>query len=308
MSKTVSLFIPLPALFSFEECLWFLDRNYDDCMHKIAEGRIYKALDTGHGLVLCCIYRNGEQLQIDILQGKTRAADRQFIIAYIREWLHMDADIAPFYNQLSKVKKLAYMPEAFKGLRLPGISSLFEALCWSIIGQQINLTFAYKLKRRLVEAYGASVAYEGIPYYIFPSYASVATADKEALRVMQFSGQKAGYLITLAQTFEKGEISKEQLLALPTLEERQKALVALKGIGIWTANYTLMKSLRAPDSIPHGDVGLLQALVTHGIMKDRKDLAAAERLYKKFKGWESYLVFYLWRSLALIDTNKSREK
>jgi DNA-3-methyladenine glycosylase II len=299
MSKTVSLFISPPALFSFEECLWFLDRNYDDCMHKIAEDRIYKALDTRQGVVLCCIFRSGEQLQIDILKGKLTAAGRQFIIAYVREWLHMDADIQPFYTQLSKVKKLAYMAQAFNGLRLPGINSLFEALCWSIIGQQINLAFAYKLKRRLVEAYGDSVDYKGAQYYIFPTYASIAAADVEALRAMQFSGQKTVYLIGLARTFENGEISKEQLLALPTLEDRQKALIALKGIGIWTANYSLMKSLRAPDSIPHGDAGLLQALVLHGIMKDRKDLAAAERLYKKFKGWESYLVFYLWRSLAL---------
>lgn len=299
MSKPVSLFIPLPALFSFEECLWFLDRNYDDCMHKIVAGRIYKALDTGQGLVLCCIHRNGEQLQVDMLQGKLTPAGRQIIVHYVREWLHMDADIQPFYTQLSKVKKLAYMAHAFEGLRLLSISSLFEALCWSIIGQQINLTFAYKLKRRLVEAYGEYVDYKGSRYYVFPAYAAIAAADVVALRAMQYSGQKAVYLTGLARTFENGEISKEQLLALPTLEERQKALVALKGIGVWTANYTLMKSLRAPDSIPHGDAGLLQALVMNGIMKDRKDLAAAERLYKKFKGWESYLVFYLWRSLAL---------
>lgn len=299
MKQPASVSIPLPDLFSFEECLWFLDRNFDDCMHRIEAGKIYKALDTGQGKVLCCMYQNGDELQINLLQGKATTFNLQFVSAYVREWLHMDADIQPFYHQLSKVKKLAYMTEAFRGLRLPSIQSLFEALCWSIIGQQINLTFAYKLKRRLVEQYGENMLYEGHTYYIFPAYAAIAAASVEELRAMQFSGQKAIYLIELAKAFETGRISKPMLMELPTLAERQQALVALKGIGIWTANYTLMKSLRAPDSIPHGDVGLLQALVAHGIMKDRKDLAAAERLYKRFKGWESYLVFYLWRSLSV---------
>lgn len=298
MKQPASVSVPLPDLFSFEECLWFLDRNFDDCMHSIEAGKIYKALDTGRGKLLCSVYKNGDVLQIDLLQGEATAFNLQFIADYVREWLHMDADIQPFYDQLSKVKQLAYMTEAFRGLRLPGISSLFEALCWSIIGQQINLAFAYKLKRRLVAQYGESLVYQGCTYYVFPAYAVVAAATVEELRAMQFSGQKAIYLIELAKAFETGRISKAMLMELPTLAERQQALVALKGIGIWTANYALMKSLRVPDSIPHGDVGLLQALVAHGIMKDRKDLAAAERLYKRFKGWESYLVFYLWRSLA----------
>lgn len=293
------IWLPLPPLFSFEECLWFLDRNFDDCMHRVADGKIYKALDTGRGLVLCSIGLEDDHIRIDLLQGENDAPNRAYITTYVSEWFHLDADITSFYSKLEKVKALAYMPAAFKGLRLLSISSLFEALCWSIIGQQINLTFAYRLKRRLVERYGASITYEGLVYYTFPDAAALAVADPEELRSMQFSRQKALYLMGLAQAFVQGVISREKLDVMPSSAERQKALLQLKGIGIWTANYTLMKSLRAPDSIPHGDAGLLQALVAHGIMNDRKDLAAAERLYKKFKGWESYLVFYLWRSLAL---------
>ncbi len=291
--------IPLPDLFRFEECLWFLDRNFDDCMHVVKGAKLFKALDTGEDKVLFCVYEKRDHLQIDLLQGRPTKQNMAFVTAYVKEWLHMDADIRPFYQQLVRVKQLAYMTEAFSGLRLPGISSLFEALCWSIIGQQINLSFAYKLKRRLVERYGDRMVYEGVPYFTFPTYAALAAAKEEELRGMQFSRAKISYLTGLAKAFEAGTISKAQLMALPTLAEQQKALVALKGVGIWTANYTLMKSLRAPDSIPHGDAGLLQALISHGIMKDRQDLTAAERLYEKFKGWESYLVLYLWRSLAL---------
>ena len=76
-------------------------------------------------------------------------------------------------------------------------------------------------------------------------------------------------------------------------------LLAQKGIGEWTANYALMKSLRDPQCIPHGDIGLLNALANHNIISDRNELDKIATLFKTFPGWESYLVFYLWRSLTV---------
>ncbi|MNH27377.1 hypothetical protein D3C79_874840 [compost metagenome] len=59
-----------------------------------------------------------------------------------------------------------------------------------------------------------------------------------------------------------------------------------------------MKTLKEYTCIPHGDIGLLNALANHQIITDRKDIAAINRFFEDFKGWESYLTFYLWRSLA----------
>ncbi|HZE83576.1 MAG TPA: DNA glycosylase, partial [Puia sp.] len=217
---------------------------------------------------------------------------------YIIDWFDLGRDIDPFYTLLKKDKRLAYMVEEYKGLRLIGIVDLFEALCWSVIGQQINLQFAYKTKRRLVERYGSRIEYGGKNYYLFPTPGQLAAATMEELKGMQFSQNKARYLIGLGEVFAKGDLSKEQLIAIDGLEERRKALTDLKGVGIWTANYSLMKSLRDPTCIPHGDVGLLNALAGHAIIKERSEEQKIEKLFSKFPGWESYLVFYLWRSLA----------
>lgn len=298
MKAPIVLSLPVPDLFSFDECLWFLDRGFDDCMHRVQDGYLYKALDTGQGRLLLQLGCCEGQLLVTLPAGEASAFNLQYLSGYIREWLHLDAGLQPFYRKLESVKSLAYMTTAFRGLRLPAINSLFEALCWSIIGQQINLTFAYKLKRRLVEHYGTSITAGNVTCFIFPEPAALAAAEEAVLRDMQFSRQKINYLVALAAAFEAGVMGRSRLDALPSFADRQQALLQLKGVGVWTANYVLMKSLREPGSIPHGDAGLLQALVAHGIMKDRKDLAAAERLYRKFKGWESYLVFYLWRSLA----------
>ncbi len=297
MNKQQTFRIPLPPVFSFEECTWFLNRNYDDCLHTITGNSIIKALRLTDKTVLLQIRSDNDALIVDLLEGMITIKEQEQIKAYIIDWLDLGRDIAPFYHLLGKEKKLADMAVSYRGLRLIGIPDLFEALCWSIIGQQINLTFAYKLKRRLTERFGTTILHKEIPYYIFPCSESLATADCTELREMQYSQRKAEYLTGLAQVFARGDISKEQLVTMP-FAVQQQALTSLRGIGIWTANYALMKALRVAEAIPYGDVGLLQALVNFDLIKDRKDQASIDKLFRKFKGWESYLVFYLWRSLS----------
>lgn len=299
MNDHPTLLIPLPPLFSFQECLWFLNRNYDDCLHSIGTGAISKAVRSPQGNILFRVHESGNFLHTDILAGETGRESRDFIAAYVSEWFDMERDMQPFYDLLDLDSRLNYMTGAFSGLRLIGIADLFEALCWCVIGQQINLTFAYKLKRRLVERYGDAMEYGSDTFLIFPAPETLASADPEELRTMQFSEKKAQYLIGIAAAFAAGTLSRSAIAALPDFESMQKALTSHKGIGVWTANYALMKSLRAPQGIPHGDVGLLNALSAHGIIADRSETQKIDSFFSGYAGWESYLAFYLWRSLAV---------
>ena len=267
-------------------------------MYRVNKTEVVKALIIDNKPVLFSISQNEQDLVVKMLNGTPTSSARTALLLYVTDWFDLNTNLKPFYKLLSANKKLAYMCHDFNGLRLIGIPHLFEALCWSIIGQQINLTFAYNLKRRMVEAYGQQVEFEGLTYHLFPEPQRLAQITVPELRAMQFSDRKAEYIITVAKAFESGQLSKEILQATKGLQAKQDMLTQLKGIGIWTANYALMKSLREPSSIPHGDVGILNALTNHGIIKDRTQTQKIENLFKKFRGWESYLVIYLWRSLA----------
>lgn len=293
-----TILIPVPALFSFQDCLWFLNRNYDDCLHRIEGHSLFKAVKTPFGNTLFRVRERGNFLEIAVLAGNSGPETRDYLAAFVTEWFDMDRSIQPFYDLINRDARLAYMTDAFRGLRLVGIGNLFEALCWSIIGQQINLSFAYKLKRRLVEEFGECMEHDNHAYYIFPAPEVLADADMAILRAMQFSGKKAEYVIGIARAFVSGALSEQVISTLPDFETQQKALVSHKGIGIWTANYALMKSLRVPRAIPHGDVGLLNALSGHGIIADRSEKDKIDAFFSGFVGWESYLTFYLWRSLS----------
>jgi DNA-3-methyladenine glycosylase II len=287
-----------PPLFSFEECLWFLDRNYDDCLHHIESGRLFKAIVVDGKNVAFSIQEDKQHLALQIIDGGDTLGSQQALMQYITDWFDLDRDIRPFYKLLQKNKTLGYMARDFEGFRLIGIHDLYEALCWSIIGQQINLNFAYTLKRRLVETYGQKLEAGGQTLYIFPRPEVLQYARIEDLRAQQFSVRKAEYLLLVSKLFAEGRISKELLQNLPLYEEQVKLLTAIRGIGIWTANYALMKTLKQLKAIPYGDTGLIHALVQHELIKDKKDTLGIDQLFKQFKGWESYLVFYLWRSLS----------
>ncbi|MCF0057010.1 DNA-3-methyladenine glycosylase [Dyadobacter sp. CY356] len=267
-------------------------------MHKIVDNKILKAILIQGKPVLLEIGGKANFLEIRILSGEPNFEITSAIKDYIIDWLDLDRDLEPFYQLLSQHSQLSYMAEEFHGLRIISTPDLFEALCWSVTGQQINLTFAYKLKRRLVEKYGSHIEFENRIFHIFPSHARLAGADPAELRSMQFSSKKAEYIISIAKLFATEQLSKEILLSLPDLEARQKMLMSVKGIGIWTANYALMKSLKEQSSIPYGDAGLLQALLIHNIITDKKDGLQIRNFFQEMRGWESYVVFYLWRSLA----------
>ncbi|HEV7348449.1 DNA-3-methyladenine glycosylase [Telluribacter sp.] len=295
-SRPRTYYTPTPLLFSFRECLWFLDRNYDDIMHRILPDAVIKPIRIAGRPLLVKISEGHQQLVIEVLRGEV--TEPVALIHYVRELFDLDLDLAPFYTILKTDPELAFMAEAYFGLRLMGIPDLFEALCWSIIGQQINLSFAYSLKRRLVKTLGQPLDWDDTRYYLFPTPEQVAAVEPEVLRALQFSGRKAEYLITVARTFAAGEISKEKLLALPSAEAMIQELTALKGIGEWTANYALMKSLKVPTCIPHGDVGLYNALHAVKGLPKRPARAELEAIFGKFCGWQAYLTFYLWRTLS----------
>ncbi|WP_158799667.1 DNA-3-methyladenine glycosylase [Pedobacter sp. L105] len=290
--------IPIKGLFNEQECLWFLSRGYDDCLYRVYPDRVRRAFQSGTEQMLVDIYPLPDRLVVNWLTAEPSEQGEDHIRDFLNGWFDLEIELEVFYQKLSFYPELAYMTTQFRGLRFMGMPDLFEAFAWSIIGQQINLPFAYKIKRRLVEHYGSLIDYQGDRHYLFPSPESVAGASINDLKVMQLSGRKIEYLMTMASEITDHKLSKKILYALPDFAGRLKYLTSLRGIGQWTANYVLMKSLKERSSIPHGDAGLLNTLLRHHIITDKNDGAAIEELFRGFSGWESYLVFYLWRSLA----------
>lgn len=224
---------------------------------------------------------------------------------YVRRWFDLDRDLSEWERLVRRAPEP--VRSAFTrllGFRLVALPSLFEALAWCVLGQQIHLGFAYRLKRRLSERYAAWADVEGRRHYLFPEPAVLAAASREDLREMQLSYRKADYLIGLAALFRDGELSEESIAGLGDTPSMMHRLRQVRGIGEWSAAYGLLKGLGRPDAVPHGDSGLAAAYTRLFSTAGKPSRGELEDFFALFPGWEGYAAFYLWRTLLSTETTE----
>ncbi|MGE7886760.1 DNA-3-methyladenine glycosylase family protein [Bacillus cereus] len=295
-----ALTVAVPKEFYFQENLRYLSRSNNECMFHIEDNKIYKVIPVQDVNPLVEISLNTDSnIQIRFL-GELYTHENwvnDAVVDYVQEWFDLTTNLAPFYEKAKHDPLLQGPIQKFYGLRTLGIPDLFEALSWGIIGQQINLTYAYTLKRRLVEQFGSYIEWDDRKHWIFPSPETIANLHVNDLQKLKMTTRKCEYLIGIAKLITEGKLSKEELLQTQNIKIAEKQLTAIHGIGPWTANYVLMRCLRFPSAFPIDDVGLHNAIkcITGSESKptknEIKDFAA------NWTNWESYATFYLWRVL-----------
>ncbi|KAB2332118.1 DNA-3-methyladenine glycosylase 2 family protein [Cytobacillus depressus] len=293
------IMIPLPKEFDMNANLGYLTREKNECMYEIENGIIRRVIVIEE---ICFLVQltviDNKQMIIQFLSDSrpTEKWQREEIVKYIREWFDLDNDLTPFY-EMAKADPLLTMPaKKFFGLRVIGIPDLFEALCWGVLGQQINLAFAYSLKKQFVEKFGDSIEWNGKKYWVFPSFERIAMLTPADLADIKMTVKKSEYIIGIAKLMASGELSKGKLMKM-NFKEAEKSLMKIRGIGPWTANYVLMRCLRFPTAFPIDDVGLINSIKTVKNMDRKPTKDEILELSTLWKNWESYATFYLWRVL-----------
>ncbi|TVY10539.1 DNA-3-methyladenine glycosylase family protein [Paenibacillus cremeus] len=294
-----------PETFRYNVNLDYLARSAKEVMYQIDQGCIFTLIPLAGQAseVPPLVEISGEEegvLRVRFLgddASEQKAEMRAAVARYVREWFDLDADLSAFYELARQDALLSKVIDRFSGLRIMGIPNLFEALCWGIIGQQINLTFAYTLKRRLVEMFGRSVEWNGRTFWTFPKPEDIAELALGDLTALQLTGKKSEYLLGVARLMAEGGLTKAQLVEAGDLKAAEKRLVSIRGIGPWTANYVLMRCLRMPAAFPIEDVGLHNAIKHLLGLEKKPTLEDIRRLSLGWTNLEAYATFYLWRSL-----------
>ena len=289
--------ISLPNEFSFDLSLAFLKRSPKELLHRYAEKSVRKLLRIdGNDVLFELTASRDHSLKVNILNGPISRSQKNELVTYIKEWFDLDTDLKPFYAMASKDRLLGSLITKYYGYRIVGQPDLFESLVWAVLGQQINVQFAYTLKQRFVEKFGSKLIFENEEYFMFPTPETVGLLSDEHLLPLQFSRQKSKYTILIAEAFASKQISKEKLTGLPLLQAKE-LLMTIKGVGNWTANYALMKTFRYPDAFPLEDAGIHNAIKNLKKMDRKPTLEEVRKVFKKYKGWEAYATLYLWKSL-----------
>ena len=292
------LHVQTPRPFSFKHCLDFLDRNPLECLHEVKDGKLRKLLTLAGEPFLLQIDFHGNQLRTQVLNRAWTTVAANEAEDYLTALFDLDRDLEPFYKFFWEDELMGPVVRDFEGLRIIGFPDLFEALCWSVIGQQINLNFAYRLKERLVKAHGQRLKWEGQFYYAFPRAEDIRQIPLKQFQEWQFSQSKASYLLGISEKMVDGQIGSTTLKNLPT-EEAVEELIKIKGIGPWSAHYVVMKHLRRSQAYPWQDVGLHNALKALSLSASKPDQEQLHQLGHNWHPWQAYATFYLWHTLVV---------
>lgn len=291
-----TVLIPVPKEFDFDQNLQFLRRSPKEVLHRIEGDKVFKFLQIKDERVLFSVASRERSLVVEFINVNPSVEVKGVIKEYVTEWFDLETDLTPFYKLVRKDDLLGDLVKRHYGYRIIGQPDLFESLVWAVLGQQINLQFAYTLKQRFVENFGENLVWKDKHYFLFPTPLCVAKLVEADLLPLQFSRQKSKYSVNIAEAFASGIISKEKLTELP-LQDAKEILMKIKGVGNWTANYALMKTFRYPDAFPLEDAGIHNAIKNLKGMKKKPSLDHVKRIFKKYKGWEAYATLYLWKSL-----------
>ena len=178
------------------------------------------------------------------------------------------------------------------GLRPTLVPDPFEMLVGAISAQQVNLTFAFATRVRLVRRYGTPVEFEGVAVHAFPAPAVLADVPVTELRAMQFSHRKAEYIIGLARELATGQLDLGAV-AGATDEAVIARLTAVRGLGRWSAEWFLARALGRPDVCPADDLGVRRAVEALCFRGRERDAAAVRRRVRVWRPHRSLATHYL---------------
>jgi 3-methyladenine DNA glycosylase/8-oxoguanine DNA glycosylase len=222
------------------------------------------------------------------LAGGERAAAHAAVV----RWLAIDGEAVPD-RESGRREHWRQLLERRPGLRVPRTPTVFEGLSWAIVGQQVNLPFAYRLRRRMIELAGERLD----PWLVcHPTPAQLAAVDLEDLARHQFSRRKAEYLLGAARA-ASGQLDLEVLSSGAVTRAAQR-LASLHGVGPWTVQYVLMRACGFGDCVPASDAGLARAARCHFNLDRRPNPKEVERLLAPFAPHRSLATFHLWSLLG----------
>ena len=289
---TQALSIALPASYRSADVLAFHARDAEGLAEQVSGERIRKAVLLGGVPVLLDVALTPGSAECRIeADGELDTVTLALAHEALRSILALRIDPAPFAAFVQDDPVFAPLVARQPGLRIVQSATVFEALTWAIIGQQINLPFAISLRRSFIGQAGR-VHSSGL--WCYPEAVDVARLGLDALTSRKFSRAKAETLLRVARMVADGKL----VLRLDDdLEHAAAQLLAVKGIGPWTVNYTLLRGYGYADCSLEGDVAVRKAIGRLLGMAEKPSIPQAQAWLAAYAPHRTMAAAYLWASL-----------
>lgn len=284
------------APFRLDLTAWTLRRRSDNAIDCWDGATYRRVLALADGPVEVGVVQTGPpevpRLRVTVHGAPLRSKLKQAVTTALERLLGLRIDLTAFYRLASSDAELGPMVQRFRGMKPPRFLSVFEGVVNAIANQQVTLTVGILMLSRLSGGHGPAVAGERGPAHAFPRPEDLASVTPEALRQLGFSRQKGRAMIELAQTSNEEHTNLERLAALPD-EEAIASLCLLRGVGRWSAEYVLLRTLGRLHVFPGDDVGARNNLQRWLGLEQPLDYAAVGRVLARWQPYQGLVYFHL---------------
>lgn len=266
-------------------------RNYE-------KGRFWQVIRVNAKLVLAIIESVGTvdkpKVSVELKSNRPiKLEDKKNMRAAVTSLFNLDLDLKPFYETLKGDKIMVHLTRKLWGLKNPTTPTVFEALVDSVVEQQISLKVAHSIEHMLIKKFGDTLNLEGEVYYAYPTPMQLASVSTEEFRQCGLSFRKGDYIKEASKLITEKKLDLEKLRTYDNSEQIILELDEVRGIGVWTAELTMLRGMRRLEALPADDLGLRRVISRYYCEGKVISSAEARRIGKNWGNWKGLAAYYL---------------
>ncbi|WP_244527621.1 DNA-3-methyladenine glycosylase family protein [Lihuaxuella thermophila] len=273
-------------------------RYFEKSMYVYQDGMFTRTLRGKKGpLVVSVSESRTPSVLLVKVEGDLAEGEEEQLKATMRHMFSTEVDLTPFYRQWQEDSLMGRVVREREGMHIVLDPTVYECLIKTIVGQQLNISFAATLLKRLIQLAGEAVEFQGGTLPVFPSPEQVARLNYEDLQQLQFNRRKAEYIIDISRQVAEGKLDLDALSSLSD-EQIAETLLPLRGVGRWTVECVMLFGLGRPDLLPAADIGLRNAVRRVYGLDEQPSEQEVRRIGEAWAPYRSYATFYLWDTLS----------
>lgn len=284
--------IPLPATFRPGDILAFHRRDRQEIAERVSNASLQKAMIwCDVPTYLSISFEPGLAKASLVIDGKV-AQDRQLIFErMVRRMLGLTQEIEIFEERYRDHPQLGILIAQQSGLRVPVTATPFEALTWAVTGQQISVSAAVSVRRKLIVATNTP---HSCGLFCYPDARRILELPEETLRQAGFSTTKTRTLRALSALVADNELPLDAWVETLPVDVIREKLEEIRGIGPWTVNYGLLRGFGWLDGSLHGDAAVRRGLQALLGAPDKISEEDAKIWLAQFSPWRALVSAHLW--------------
>ncbi len=272
--------------------------NGDQQIGRYENGKYWRLIRVMNKLILVILTSSGSvdqpKLWAELKSNrKILESDKKKIEEIVFSLFNLKLDLKRFYEDVKNDKIMADLTQKLRGLKSPTTPTVFEALIDSITEQQISLNVAHSLERNIIKAFGDTLRTNGETYYAYPTPEKLASASLEKLRQCGLSYRKAEYILNVSKLIVDKKLDLEKFKDYNDIRDIIDELCEIRGVGVWTAELTMIRGMQKLEAIPADDLGLRRLISHHYFNGKRISGEEARRIAENWGKWKGLASYYL---------------